>query len=301
MGTQRARRPRNNTERAGADPGSTPPVTPQQLQRFSQTFAIQAEMIFNGHGYTAGGSPLQLEVDTSVLAPGGTPQPDAHQIAITDSPNARSGVMGLGKPGAGPLTGEWSLSYIGGSPDVGLHEVGHLLGFKDEYHDMLQDNLGREAPVPPGMTFNNDGSIQNKADYAAYASAHGLDLNSMKGISVPDTGHANDLMATTKNPNAVFQPSVLQSLSAYAHHCDPPPPKHLVPVFPALSKGCGAAGMFHPITDTPWPELAIARYRHKFKPPLECSWAARAGRGAQPDRLRDPRKPRPPARSEPKR
>ena len=172
--------------------GSTPPVTPQQLQRFSQTFAIQAETIFNGHGYTVGGSPLQLEVDTSVLTPGGTPQPDADQIAITDSPNAVRESWVSASRGAGHDR-QWSLSYIGGSPDVGLHQVGHLLGFKDEYHDMLQDDLGREAPVPPGMTFDDDGSIRDKADYAAYASAHGLDLNSMKGISVPDTGHADTI------------------------------------------------------------------------------------------------------------
>jgi hypothetical protein len=61
--------------------------------------------------------------------------------------------------------------------------------------------------------------------------------------------HAHDLMATTKDPNARFEPGVLKSLSAFAHHCDPPPPKHLVPVFPAVnSTGCASAGTFHPIT-----------------------------------------------------
>jgi hypothetical protein len=256
-----------------ADPNSTPPVTPQQLQKFAQTFAIQAETLFNTHHYTVGGDPLQLEVTASVLPPGGAPQPDAHQIAITDSPNTRSGVVGLGKPGAGPLTGEWSLGYIGSSPSVGLHEIGHLLGFEDQYHDMLQDGLGREAPVPSGMKFNNDGSIQNRDAFASYISSHHLDATTTKGISVPDDGHANDLMGTTKNPNATFEQASLRSLSAFEHHCDPPPPKYLVPVFPAsVSKGCSSARTFHPITDTPWPQLALPRYRRAFKPPLECSW-----------------------------
>src|SRR5262249_49858066 len=108
--------------------------------------------------------------------------------------------------------------------------------------------------------------------FASYATSHGLDPATMKGISVPNDGHANDLMATTKNPNATFEPGPLKSLSAFAHHCDPPPPKNLVPVFPSVGKGCASAGTFHPITDTPYPKLAVLRYRRAFKPPIECSW-----------------------------
>ncbi|MFL5830917.1 MAG: hypothetical protein ACJ76X_13465 [Solirubrobacteraceae bacterium] len=257
-----------------ADPASHPAVSASDLQKFGKTFAVQAETLFNGHGYTVGGSPLALEVDTSVLAPGDSPAPNTHQIAVTASADARSGIAGLGKPGAGPLEGEWSLGYIGAQPQVGLHEIGHLLGLQDQYKDVLADWAGHEAPLPRGITFNNDGSIVNKDTYRDYAAAHGLDFNTMKGESVPFKGHEHDIMATTKDPKATFEPSALKSLSAFAHHCDPPQRKLLVPVFPQLpTGGCVTADeKFHPITTTSWPELSMARYRHSFKAQIECPW-----------------------------
>ena len=213
---------------------SEPPLTTRDLQSFAQTFAIQAETLFNGHGYTVGGTPLQLEVDAGALPPGDSPAPDTHQIAVTASSDARSGIAGLGKPGGPALVGEFSLGYIESAPQVGLHEIGHLLGFPDRYQDVLVDAAGHQAPPPPGITFNNDGSIQNPGAYAAYATAHGLDPATIKGKSVPNPGHEHDLMATTKDPTATFEPAALKSLAADAHHCDPPAPKHLVPVFPSL-------------------------------------------------------------------
>ncbi len=252
---------------------SEPPLTTRDLQSFAQTFAIQAETLFNGHGYTVGGTPLQLEVDAGALPPGDSPAPDTHQIAVTASSDARSGIAGLGKPGGPALVGEFSLGYIESAPQVGLHEIGHLLGFPDQYQDVLVDAAGHQAPPPPGITFNNDGSIQNPGAYAAYATAHGLDPATIKGKSVPNPGHEHDLMATTKDPTATFEPAALKSLAADAHHCDPPAPKHLVPVFPSLpSRGCASAHTLHPILDTPWLELALSRYRRAFRPSIECPW-----------------------------
>jgi len=46
-----------------------------------------------------------------------------------------------------------------------------------------------------------------------------------------------------------------------------------VPLFPSLpSRGCVTAHTFHPILAKPWPELALSRYRHAFKPTVECPW-----------------------------
>ena len=256
-----------------ADPNSTPALSRTDLNRFAQAFAVQAETLFNGHGYTVAGAPVQLEVDTSVRGADQTPASNTHQIAVTASSDARSGIAGVGTPGGSPLTGEFSLGYIGSRPQVGLHELGHLLGLHDQYRDVLEDAYANQAPLPPGITFNNDGSIQNKADYASYAAAHGLDFKTMEGVSVPNPGHQHDIMATTKDPNAVFQSDALKSILASAHACDPPAPKYRVPVFPGGGgRGCSATKTFRPILATPWPEAALDRYRHPFKPQLECTW-----------------------------
>ena len=234
---------------------------------------MQAETLFNGHGYTVAGAPVQLEVDTSVRGADQPPASNTHQIAVTASSDARSGILGVGTPGGEPVTGEFSLGYIGSRPQVGLHELGHLLGLHDQYHDVLEDAYANQAPLPEGITFNNDGSIQNKADYACYAAAHGLDFKTMEGVSVPNPGHQHDIMATTKDPNAVFQSGALKSVLASARACDPPPPKYRVPVFPGGGgRGCASTKTFHPILTTPWPEVALARYRRPFKPQLECTW-----------------------------
>jgi hypothetical protein len=256
-----------------ADPNSTPALSEADLNRFAKAFAVQAEVLFNGHGYTVAGAPVQLEVDTTLRSADQSPSPDTHQIAVTASSDSRSGIVGVGTPGGAPLTGEFSLGYVGSNPEVGLHELGHLLGLHDQYQDVLKDASGTEAPLPPGITFNNNGSIQNKADYASYAAAHGLDFNTMKGVSVPNPGHQDDIMATTKDPNAVFQSDALKSILGYAHRCDPPPPKFRVPVFPgAGGRGCFTTKTFHPILDAPWPQIALPRYRRAFKPQLECTW-----------------------------
>ena len=256
-----------------ADPTSTPALSDADLNRFAKTLAVQAETLFNGHGYTVAGAPVQLEVDTSVRGADQAPAPNTHQIAVTASSDARSGIVGLGTPGGAARTGEFSLGYIGSRPQVGLHELGHLLGLQDQYHDVLEDAYANQAPLPPGIKFNNDGSIQNRADYASYAAAHGLDLKTMEGASVPNPSHEHDIMATTKAPNAVFQSDALRSILVSAHRCDPPPPKYRVPVFPGGGgRGCSSTKTFHPILATPWPEVALAHYRHPFKPQLECPW-----------------------------
>ncbi len=256
-----------------ADPNSRPALSEADLNRFAKAFAVQAEVLFNGHGYTVGGAPVQLEVDATIRGDAQSPAPDTHQIAVTASGDTRSGIVGVGTPGGAPLTGEFSLGYIGSNPEVGLHELGHLLGLHDQYHDVLEDNFANQAPLPPGITFNNDGTIQNKADYASYATAHGLDFNTMKGVSVPNPGHGDDIMATTKDPKAAFQSDALKSILGYAHRCDPPPPRFRIPVFPgAGGRGCFTTRTYRPILDTPWPQVALARYRQPFKPQLECTW-----------------------------
>ena len=256
-----------------ADPNSKPALSDADLARFAKAVAIQAETLFNSHGYTAGGVPVALEVDTSVRTAGEPPASNMHQIAVTASSDARSGIVGVGTPGGAPTTGEFSLGYIGSRPSVGLHELGHLLGLHDQYHDVLEDAYANQAPLPPGIKFNNDGSILDKADYASYAAAHGLDFKTMEGASVPNQGHEHDIMATTKDPSAVFQPDALRSILVSAHPCDPPAPKYRVPVFPGGGgRGCSTTKTFHPILTTPWPEAALARYRHPFKPGLECTW-----------------------------
>lgn len=256
-----------------ADPNSHPALTNAEVARFAKALAVTAETLFNGHGYTVAGTPVLLEVNTSIRTADAPPAPDTHQIAVTASSDARSGIVGVGSPGGAPVQGELSLGYIGSRPLVGLHELGHLLGLHDQYHDVLEDAFANQAPVPPGMVLNNDGSIQNKADFVSYATAHHLDLATMKGVSVPNPKHAHDIMATTKDPDAGFQPEALRSLVAAAHHCDPPAPKYRVPLFPGGGgRGCSSAKTFHPILDTPWPAVALDRYRRAFKPPVECDW-----------------------------
>ena len=188
-----------------ADPKSTPALRGTDLNRFAQAFAVQAETLFNGHGYTVAGAPVQLEVDTSVRGADQTPASNTHQIAVTASSDARSGIAGVGTPGGLPLTGE--ITPATSAPARRSACTSSAISWASTINTATSSRT--HTPTRrrgPGNHVQQRRFDPDKADYASYAARTGCNSDERRRPVPPVTSTTSWRRPKTRTPRSRAMP-----------------------------------------------------------------------------------------------
>jgi hypothetical protein len=131
-----------------------------------------ADELNRGHYKTASGDPIKFKVDYKFRNPDETPRYNHHQILIVDplvdldqpDPDFRDSVADLGTPNKDGASQEGTFSSLSLSqPGILSHELLHLAGLDDRYHDVYRVK-GKDYPLPE--------SDPSKAQLAEFARSH---------------------------------------------------------------------------------------------------------------------------------
>ena len=117
-----------------------------------------ADELNRGRYKTASGDPIKFKVDYKFRNPDETPRYNHHQILIVDpladldapDPDFRDSVADLGTPNKDGAAQEGTFSSLSLSqPGILSHELLHLAGLDDRYHDVYRVK-GKDYPLPRG-------------------------------------------------------------------------------------------------------------------------------------------------------
>ena len=131
-----------------------------------------ADELNRGRYKTASGDPIKFKVDYKFRNPDETPRYNHHQILIVDplvdldapDPDFRDSVADLGTPNKDGAAQEGTFSSLSLSqPGILSHELLHLAGLDDRYHDVYRVK-GKDYPLPE--------ADPSKAELAKFARSH---------------------------------------------------------------------------------------------------------------------------------
>ncbi len=154
---------------------------------------------------TPQGDPITFKVDYKFRAPEDTPRYNHHQILIVNpeldldepDPNYRSSVDGLGIPNKDGASQTGTFSSVSfGNPGVLAHELLHLAGLPDRYHDVYRAN-GKDYPLPhEGLSKNQlkDFALRHRPPLPPPPKGELVSRNKpgMKGCDIMGTGVHKD-------------------------------------------------------------------------------------------------------------
>ena len=119
-----------------------------------EAWETDAEAIWNGadgsREWGDGCCTVKFEFDFSVLAEGAQPPDDAHVVEVKKVNSSHTSWVATPLPTPGSTettTGEWDSLDTG---PVIAHEMGHMMGLDDEYHNDEDGNYVNDNPQPEG-------------------------------------------------------------------------------------------------------------------------------------------------------
>ena len=119
-----------------------------------EAWETDAEAIWNGaddsREWGDGCCSVKFEFDFSVLAEGAQPPDDAHVVEVKKVKSSHTSWVATPLPTPGSTettTGEWDSLDTG---PVIAHEMGHMMGLDDEYHNDEDGNYVNDNPQPEG-------------------------------------------------------------------------------------------------------------------------------------------------------
>ena len=119
-----------------------------------EAWETDAEAIWNGadgsREWGDGCCTVKFEFDFSVLAEGAQPPDDAHVVEVKKVKSSHTSWVATPLPTPGSTettTGEWDSLDTG---PVIAHEMGHMMGLDDEYHNDEDGNYVNDNPQPEG-------------------------------------------------------------------------------------------------------------------------------------------------------
>lgn len=119
-----------------------------------EAWETDAEAIWNGvdgsREWGDGCCTVNFEFDFSVLAEGAQPPHDAHVVEVKKVNGSHTSWVATPLPTPGSTettTGEWDSLDTG---PVIAHEIGHMMGLDDEYHNDDDGNYVNDNPQPEG-------------------------------------------------------------------------------------------------------------------------------------------------------
>ncbi|KUK78893.1 MAG: Uncharacterized protein XD94_1592 [Mesotoga prima] len=119
-----------------------------------EAWETDAEAIWNGadgsREWGDGCCTVKFEFDFSVLAEGAQPPDDAHVVEVKKVNGSHTSWVATPLPTPGSTettTGEWDSLDTG---PVIAHEIGHMMGLDDEYHNDEDGNYVNDNPQPEG-------------------------------------------------------------------------------------------------------------------------------------------------------